>query len=322
MLLSRLLRPFLSFYFLLACLLIIPIHTLIKNKDRYNDLNTFTYIILVLFIIILISYLLLTVSNHIEVFIYQRKNYGWVWIKNISAIWKIKQRTPYSFFNTKSLKRRTKYYIVIIQYILFSLVCVILHNFYPNEWYSDLLIILILISFSHVITQFLLHGRTPTILILGNSNKKTVDFNNLLNFIFMQLGVASLVNSEVSQEKLLKYSGQYFRTLKIFDSQWSDSVKRLIRITNIIVVDLRGISPVVIQEVGWVLSTELDNKKIFFLTEKNFDIPHKVLYKIPYHKVFDSELRCISAIRKAIWIPKWMLKHKYSQLRKMNIKSE
>lgn len=316
---KQLLIFFVLISLVLATLIMAPIQELIKDQTPYNELHTFKQYGISFLMVLSITYLLLTVFNQIELVVYQYKSMGRKWINNIPTMWRIKQRTPYSFFQTKSSVVRTKYPLVVSGYILLSISCFKVTFTSPDVWYSDLLLIAGFIFLSHATTQFTMHGRTPAILILGNSNSTTIKFNDTLRYLFSRPGISNLIDSKKKARKPLQFIGENFRTLQSFDSEWVQSVHDLIKLSKIIIIDLRTLSPIVVQEIEWVVSSDLRGKKVFFIMSEGMKLSEAYLQKVPHYQMFFNELRCISAIRKSVWMPAWALRFKYSQRQKLKL---
>jgi hypothetical protein len=286
-----------------------PLDMMVGDADRYVDLGRWTRFGLMWLIAFLSIFVLIAVVNNLESAYFQFRVHGVRWIRNIPAMWRLKELTPYSIFKNSSKIRRKPYTRVTLYYLIVGGVLVACAG---SSWYSDILRLLAGLYFSFAATQLVIHGRTPAILVLGASDHQASALAYKLNVMFVTVGVANLLSTESSaavSAGFQRLSGSSLRTSNDFEGRWPEVVTELAGLVPWIVFDARTLTPSAEKELQMI--REIDTVASVWLVVPSTFSQAPVVSGLPKFRSFRSETSLISDLMRRMGFSGCFIESRY-----------
>lgn len=158
-------------------------------------------------------------------------------------------------------------------YLIFAVVVGIVGFALRHPWKGELAFLVAALLVALVPTNFLMHGRPPTLLLLGHSGKEATAFKTLLVGRFLRVGVSSLLDVENSISNwLLVGSGSRMRAREELAGTWREIFQRLATFAKVIVVDCRHSTDLVAEELAW-LRENVDHERLILFADPECELP-------------------------------------------------
>jgi len=136
-----------------------------------------------------------------------------------------------------------------------------------HSWLLWLVAIVALCFLFHLNSQL---ARPPFALILASSSRQALTLQAVIRRFAMNLRIVSLLEMENNSEPFDQVRTLVPYTLRTRnDAHWRDLAHGLMRFVPVIVLDTRGASPLVIEEIDYLLHDDLLYKTVFVVDDRD-----------------------------------------------------
>lgn len=192
--------------------------------------------------------------------------FGWPSKATMEQMWYVKDRSVrgFSFDFTGKLHRVPTAQAIVVG-TWYAAAPTLLAAVVWTHWSRDLFLCLGAVFLSVIPTNYLFHGRPPAVLLLGSSGREALSLQRYLVERFARVGVVSLLRPEVGDTtSLTVLAGSHLRAREPFSEDWPEIFQRLASFAHAIVVDCRGRSEAVADELVWLKINGHTSKVLLF----------------------------------------------------------